>query len=305
MEPGLINWIRLISLGIIWGSSFMAVSVAVQSAGPFTVAAGRIAIGAVILWLLTRFRGIPLPDIRTELGPKIWASALGFGFFSMALPFFLLSWGQQYVASGFAGITMAAVPLLVLPLAHLLVPGETLTRAKLIGVALGFTGIVVLIGADAFTNIGGDLEPIARLACFGASACYAFGSIITRLAHKVDPIAFATTATILAAAMIVPFAYFVEGWPAAISQNSLFAIVFLGVIPTALANLLLVGVIRSAGPTFMSLVNYQVPVWSVIFGAVFLSEVLPSRTFAALALIMLGLGFSQAKTLRRLFKGAG
>lgn len=300
MEPGLKNWLRLISLGIIWGASFMAVSVAVKTVGPLSVAAWRIGIGAVLLLILIRIRNIPLPRLNAENGKTIWAFATGFGFFSMALPFFLLSWGQQHVASGFAGVTMATVPILVLPLAHFLVPGEIMSRAKLIGVFLGLTGVAILIGPDAFQSLGGRLEPIARLACFGAAACYAFGNITTRLAPAVDHMAFATAATTMAALMIIPLAISIEGFTLVTDGNALISIIFLGAIPTALANLLLVAVVRSAGPSFTSLVNYQVPLWSVLFGAVFLHELLPTRTFAALALIMVGVGFSQQATLRRL-----
>jgi len=300
LEPGLINWLRVAVLAVIWGSSFMIVSVALQGLGPFSVAAIRIALAAVILLVLTRMKGLSLPSIRGGDGRLVWLAAAGFGLFSMALPFFLLSWGQQYVASGFAGVTMAAVPLLVLPLAHFLVPGDRLNLPKGVGFVIGFSGVIVLIGLEAFDARGGALETWARLACFGAAAGYAVGSIITRLAPKVDELAFAAAATMLAAVMIVPVALLVEGLPSQIGAGTLLAVLYLGVVPTALANLLLVAVIRSAGPSFMSLVNYQVPVWSVIFGAVFLGEALPSRTLWALALILAGVAISQWRTLRRL-----
>ncbi|KPU84144.1 membrane protein [Marinosulfonomonas sp. PRT-SC04] len=293
MEAGLINWLRIGVLGIIWGSSFMAVSVAITGFGPITVAAGRILIGAIILLGLLRIMGLSLPSLKGSEGRKIWLAAFGFGVLTMALPFFLLSWGQLYVASGFAGVTMAAVPLLVLPLAHLLIPGEKLTAQKTLGFVIGFAGVIVLIGLDAFKSSGLGLEPLARLACFGAAACYAFGGIITKLAPKTNPFAFATAATMLAAIIIVPAAIMLEGMPAAWPTSPLIAVVFLGVVPTAAANILLVSVIRSAGPSFLSLVNYQVPIWSVIFGSLFLSEVLPARTFWALGLIMLGLAVNQ------------
>ncbi len=293
MQASLVNWLRLGALGIIWGSSFMAVSVAIRGFGPLSVAAGRITLGAVILFLLTRMMGLKLPAMNTAQGRRVWLAALGFGFCSMALPFFLLSWGQNYVTSGFAGVTMAAVPLLVLPLAHFLVAGDQMTLPKATGFAIGFAGVMVLIGLGAFESTGGSLEPLARLACLGASVGYAFGSIITRLAPKVDPIAFATTATILAALMILPMALLVEGMPQNVSGSAFLAVLYLGIAPTALANLLLVAVIRSAGPSFLSLVNYQVPIWSVIFGAVFLSEDLPGRTYFALALILTGLAVTK------------
>ena len=295
MEAGLVNWLRIGVLGMIWGSSFMAVTIAISGFGPITVAAGRIAIGAVILLTLMRFMGLSLPSSKGAEGRKVWLAALGFGVLSMALPFFLLSWGQHYVASGFAGVTMAAVPLLVLPLAHFLIPGEQLTPRKTLGFIIGFSGVIVLIGLDAFKSSGLGLEPLARMACFGAAACYAFGGIITKLAPKVDPISFAAAATMLAAIIIVPSAIALEGIPAALPTMPLLAVIYLGVVPTAVANLLLVSVIRSAGPSFLSLVNYQVPVWSVVFGTVFLSEVLPARTFVALGLIMFGMAVNQRR----------
>lgn len=293
MEAGLTNWLRIGALGMIWGASFMAVSVAITGFGPLTVAAGRIVIGAVILLALLRIRGLSLPSIRGPEGRKIWLAISGFGMMSMALPFFLLSWGQIHVASGFAGVTMAAVPLLVLPLAHFLIPSEQLTPRKTLGFLIGFAGVIVLIGLDAFKSSGMGMEPLARLACFGAAGCYACGSIVTKLAPKVNPFSYATAATILAAVVIVPVALLLEGVPQNLPTTPLLAMLFLGVVPTAIANLLLVSVIRSAGPSFLSLVNYQVPVWSVIFGSVFLSEVLPARTFWALGLIMLGLAVNQ------------
>ncbi len=303
MEPSVKNWVSLLALGVIWGSSFLAVSIAVQNVGPLTVAAGRISIGAVLLLIFLRVRATPLPKLRTPGSTTVWAAAFGFGVCAMAFPFFFLSWGQQHVASGFAGVTMATVPLLVLPLAHFLVQGERMNASKLVGVTAGFVGVAILIGPAAFNTTGGQLEPIARLACFAAAACYAFGAIIARSAPKVDPIAFATAATVLAAFIIVPVAILVEGLPFEMDRNSLIAIVFLGAIPTAAANLLLVAIIRSAGPSFMSLVNYQVPLWSVLFGTVFLGEVLPNQTFATLALILLGVGFSQKNAIRRLIAG--
>ncbi len=293
MDHGLKNWLRISVLAMFWGSSFMMVSIAIEGFGPLSVAATRLALAAVLLVGLARLRGSNLPPVAGRHGRLVWLSALGFGLFSMALPFFLLSWGQAYVASGFAGVTMATVPLLVLPLAHMLVPGERLTAARGAGFLIGFAGAVVLIGLDAFDSLGTTLEPLARLACLGAAMCYAIGSIVTRLAPRVDPIAFAAASTLLGAGMIVPVALLVEGLPAAPPLGSVLAVIYLGAVPTAAANMLIVAVVRSAGPSFLSLANYQVPVWAVVFGAVFLDEALPARIILALALILGGVALSQ------------
>lgn len=292
-QPGLINWIKLITLGIIWGASFMAVSVALEGMGPMSVAAIRIVIGALSVLALIRAMGIALPDPRSRDGRIIWVTAFGMGLFSNALPFTLLSWGQTYVASGFAGVCMAIVPLFVLPLSHVFVPEERMTLRRTLGFSVGFAGVLVLIGLDAFASAGSDFESLARIACLGASLCYAIGAIITRLCPQVNMLSLSAAALICGAAMIVPVALWQEGVPSLPATTPLLAILYLGIFPTAVAQILLVQVARSAGPSFLATVNYQVPVWSVIFGALLLSEAVPPQLFAALALILGGLLLSR------------
>ena len=101
--------------------------------------------------------------------------------------------------------------------------------------------------------------------------------------------------------VLIPLMLAVEGVPGWAGRTTGLAILFLGLMPTALAALLRVQVIRSAGPVFMTLVNYQVPLWSMLFGALILAEALPWRFFVALALILTGLALSQWGALMRLF----
>jgi drug/metabolite transporter (DMT)-like permease len=298
--PGAITLIKLICLGLIWGSSFMAVSIALEGFGPMTIAATRITLGASALLLITAMMRIELPSLNTRHGRTVWLCALGMGFFSNALPFSLLSWGQTYVASGFAGVCMAVVPLFVLPLAHLLVPGERMTLRRVLGFAIGFSGVLTLIGFKAFASAGSDFESLARLACLAAALCYAIGSIITRLCPSVNMLALSAAALSCGAVMIVPTALWQEGLPPSLpAGRSLLAVLYLGLVPTALAQVLLVQVARSAGPSVLSTVNYQVPVWSVFFGALLLNETLPPQLFAALVLILVGLLISRTPVHRQ------
>jgi drug/metabolite transporter (DMT)-like permease len=223
------------------------------------------------------------------------------GALSSAVPFMLLSWGQQYTTSGFAGVSMAAVALMVLPLAHFLVPGERMTLRRTAGFVIGFAGVVVLIGGQAFSSTGAVLEPYGRLACLGTAGCYALSSVWMRRLPAVDPIGLATVLLIIGAAMVIPAALIVEGPPPAVDGQTLAVLALLGLVPTAAANILRVVVIRSAGPTFMSLTNYVVPVCSVVLGALVLSEPLPPSLLWALALILAGVFLSQWGALRRLF----
>ncbi len=296
-RPGLANWLRVIALSVIWGASFMNVKIALTGFGPITVAALRILIAAVALTAIAGFKGQSLPR-----DGRIWAHAIGFGFFSNALPFCLLGFGQQHVASGFAGITMAAVPLFTLLLAARFVPGEGLTLQKMAGLALGIAGVITLIGPHALlSSSGATLEPLARLACVASTLSYATGAIITRRCPPVPMIAYSAAGLLAACVMILPVAIMVEGMPdfASAGPAATASVFYLGLFPTALATLLLVTVIQSAGPTFLTQSNYQVPLWSVLFGTVLMGERLPASFLAALVLILAGLAMTNAPLSRQ------
>ncbi|KAB7615528.1 DMT family transporter [Amylibacter sp. SFDW26] len=292
----LINWTFLIILAIIWGGSFMGAKLALDGFGPMTIAALRLLIASTILVGYACLFRNGLPKWETPTDKRIWLHILGMGLFTNAIPFTLLNWGQLRVQSGFAGISMAVVPLLVLPLAHFLVKGDQMTRKKVIGFIIGFIGVIILIGPEKFIDRSGDpLEPIARLACIVAACCYAIGSIITRLCPPVGLISYSAAGLLIGTIGMVPVALYFEGIPEMASTTAIAGVIYLGVFPTALATLMLVYVINNAGPSFMSQVNYQVPIWAIIFGVVFLNETLPASFIWALGLILMGLLVSQWK----------
>lgn len=294
-RPTFGNYASVIALGLIWGGTFMVVSIALQGYGPVTVAAARTTLGALALLSLVIAMGRPRPDAS----PLLLIYVVVLGILTTAAPFMLLSWGQQYVPSAFAGLSMAVLPLFVLPLAHWFVPGDRLTLRKAGGFGLGLTGALVLLGPGITAAGGGDLAALGRIACIAATVCYATGSILTRRCPPIDGMWLSALTLVVGAVILLPAMLLTEGVPGPADPLVMGAIVFLGLIPTALAALLRVQVIRSAGPSFMTLVNYQVPVWSMLFGALVLSEVLPGRFFVALALIAAGLAVSQARRRRR------
>lgn len=296
--PSLTNWLSILALGVIWGGTFMVVSIALQGYGPLTVACARTTLGAAALLVLMRALNRPLPSFDG----RMWKYLIVIGLLNTALPFALLSWGQQYVPSAFAGISMAALPLFVLPLAHIFTD-EKLSTRNLVGVTLGFVGAVVLIG-PSILRIGSGWEPLGQIACIAAALSYAISSIMTRRCPPIDPITMAALLLVVGAIALIPAMLIVEGVPTIADRTSTIAIIFLGIVPTALAALLRVYTIRSAGAVFLTLVNYQVPVWSMIFGAWILSEILPLRFFIALGLIMFGLIISQWSSLRTLARQA-
>jgi len=293
------SWAMVAILGFTWGGTFLVTEIALTGITPFWLAAGRIFFAAILMVAIWTALGARL--FKGSVPSGTWLSLGAIGGFSSAIPFMLLAWGQQYVTSGFAGVSMASVALIVLPLAHLLVPGERMTWRRSLGFVIGFVGVCILIGGQAFEASGAQLETAGRIACVGAASCYSISSILMRRLPPVDPIGLSTVLLLIAALIVLPAAWIVEGPPLLPDTQTLVVIAFLGLIPTAAANMLRVLVIRSAGPVFMSITNYQVPVWSVVMGAVLLGEPLPPSLLWAMLLILTGVGLSQYGALCRLF----
>lgn len=296
MTPTPGNWLSILALGLIWGGTFMVVTIALEGYGPVTVATARTTLGAVSLIALVQATGRTWPGRGTG-SYVIWG-----GLLSTAIPFTLLSWGQQYVPSAFAGLSMAMLPLFVLPLAHLFTD-EKMSLRKTAGVSLGFVGALVLFGPGLSGGLSGA-GFLGQLACVTAAFCYAVSSVVTRRCPPVDPFSYAAATLLVGAIPLLPAMLILEGVPRIEGLRPGLAILFLGLFPTALAALLRVSVIRSAGPVFLTFVNYQVPLWSAFFGWLVLSEDLPMRFFAALALILTGVVVSQWSSLRRITLGS-
>lgn len=302
MEPQITarNWFQILVLGLVWGATFLVMELALRGITPIWLAAGRIGFAALLTLTIWWLRGA-----RLFLGDATdWTTLVICGLLSTALPFMLLTYGLQHVTSGFAGVSMAAVVLMVLPLAHFLIPGEKLTLRRTLGFVIGFAGIVVLIGPAAFASSGAEGEVLGRLACLGAATCYAVSSVLLRRLPAIDPLGLAAMTFVVGSALVLPMAWLVEGPPPRTDGITLVWVVVLGMVPTAAANLLRILVIRSAGPVFMGLVNYMVPVVSVLLGALILSEPLPPSLLSAMVLILAGMGLSQYGALSRLFRRA-
>ena len=292
------SWLMIFILGLVWGGTFLFQNLALRTTPPFWVAAARIVFAGALTCAVWRLRGGRLFTTPATDWPRLFAV----GVLSSAVPFMFLSWGQQHVTSAFTGVSMATVALFVLPLAHVLVPGERMTWRRTLGFVLGFAGVVILVGPEALTSSGEPLETWGRLACLAAAACYAISSIMIRSLPPID--AFGLTFAVLGfgVLVVVPMAFLAHGAPVNPGPQGLAILALLGLVPTAGANLLRILVIRSAGPVFMSLTNYLVPVFAVLLGATFLGEALPGSLITAMGLILCGVGLSQYGALNRLFR---
>jgi len=291
LRQGPAEWGLLVTLVALWGSSFMLVRLALDSFTPVTVTAGRLLIGAGVLLLL-----FVLTRRRPPSSLRVWLFFLVMALLGNALPFFLIAWGQRSIPSGLTGILMAVMPLVVLLLAHFLVAGERLTPRRLAGFALGFIGVVVLTGPEAVAAmVGREASFAAQLAVLGAALCYGVAAIVARRGPVLHPVV--TAGAVLSIAGIVVGGFLllaglrdgsagVVHSPVAVVPT--LALLALGALSTGLATVVYFSLVARAGPTFLSLINYLIPVWAVVLGSLALGERLPGRAFAALGLILGG-----------------
>ena len=295
-------WALLIGLGVIWGSSFLFTGIAVKELPPTTIVGLRLGLAAALIWVVAKAMGATAPSLSQPEGRRLWKFAFGAAMTSNVLPFLLISWGQLHIPSALSGLLMAPMPLMSLALSHFLVPGERMTAGHLAGFAIGFAGVIYLIGTEAAAQLGrGDmLALIAQVGTLMAAFCYGISSIILKRAEAPDALGIGAVILTIAAIITVPMGMLTGGANiATTSWGTLAAIVLLGVGSTALAQIMLLKVIQLAGPPFLSLVNYQVPLWAVVFGVLFLGEDLPGSFWIALVLILVGVAVAQFAGRRR------
>ncbi|MBI4194869.1 MAG: DMT family transporter [Betaproteobacteria bacterium] len=286
------DWALLLSLVAMWGSAFMFIKIAVVTVPPATVAAGRLMIGALILVAVVYARGLHLPPPG-----RAWIPLAALAVVGNAVPFYLIAWGQKTIDSALAGILIAVMPLATLVLAHYFVHGEKTTRNRLIGFVLGFIGIVILMGPAALSGVAGSAgEIVAQLAVLSGALCYAANSVLARRTVKGNVLVSSAGVLLLASVVALPFALILDRpWTLAPGFSSAAAVIWLGVGATAIPTLCYFALIGSAGPTFMSLVNYLSPCVALALGVAIHGEEPGPNAYAGLALILSAIGLSQVR----------
>ena len=290
-SPGPKGWGALGLLALVWGSAFAFIAVAVDTLPPSIIVLGRLSLAAVILtvWAFYRRRRFPpLKDVR-------WLWFLALGLLGNALPFTLIAIGQKTVPSGIAGILMGMMPLTVIAAAHFILPNERLSLRKASGFLIGFSGIVILMGPAALKGML-EADFLAQLLIFIATLSYAANAVTYQASPETPPSVIAAGSMICAAVLSLPVALYdiVAGPAITPSLPSIMAVLALGLLPTALATIVYMGVARKVGASFIALINYMVPVVAAVIGLA-RGEPMTLTTLIALGVILLGVYVARRK----------
>ncbi|MFT4727628.1 MAG: drug/metabolite transporter (DMT)-like permease [Granulosicoccus sp.] len=287
-----VDYVWLVTLSILFGLSFTLTSIGVRDIPPISLAAGRLLIAFLLLYPLMRLNGQKMP----EVGP-VWIALLASGLFGNALPFALISWGQVSVQAGLTAIFMAVMPLATILLAHVFTDDEKLDRWKFVGVMFGLVGVVVLMGWSTLTVLGDDF--LRQAAILLAAICYAINAVITRRLTRLPRWSTMTALMLAGSLWLVPVSLFVDSpWQISPSLASGLSLLALAIGPTAIATVMILRIIDRQGASFLSQINFLVPIVGMVFGVLVLSESFPANAYVALLIILAGIGISRLSARR-------
>ncbi|AZC15171.1 DMT family transporter [Microbacterium sp. ABRD28] len=254
--------------GIVWGSSFLFMKVALEGVGPGQVAWARLVLGALALGVLVAVRRERLPRSL-----RIWGHMSVLALTFCVIPFLLFSWAQQHVTSGLASIYNATTPIMTAIMAGLLLRVERLNREQVTGIAAGIVGVVVIIGPWQGLDLSQSV--VAQLAILGATACYGFSLAYMRrfVAHTgMSALTFSFLNIGIAAAIMIVLTPVIAWAPVQLTPAIVLSLILLGALGTGLAYIWNQNVVRAWGPTRASTVTYITPVIGVALGILILGE---------------------------------
>ena len=274
----------LVLLACMWGSSYMFVKIGVAEIPPMMFALGRSALGASILFLVLRLQGQHLPGRG-----GIWKHIAVVALVHNAAPYALVCWGGQHIDSGLAAIITGTSPLFTVLLAHFLVTDDRLNGAKLLGVLVGFAGLVVLLAPTLVSGVQATQGGAA--AVLAAAICYAIAFVYSRKHLRGLPSLAAPTAQLMIATVyMVPLMLIVE-WPVRLafpSWSAMGAWLGISLFGTAIAFIVFYRLVETAKPSSVAMVSYLIPIVGLVLGVAILGEQLAWNTYAGFAVVLAG-----------------
>nr|WP_321456696.1 DMT family transporter [uncultured Cohaesibacter sp.] len=283
-KPTPLDLSLLLFLTLVWASSFISIKVAVPETGPVWLAAIRVCIGFLVLLPWTFYKGLVLPS-----SGKSWRNLIIISLLNVSVPFMLISWAELTITAGIASLLLGTGPLLSLIFSHLTTHDDKFNKFKVIGILLGFSGIILVVGHEALNTVGTGAV-LSMIAVLGASVCYAISGAMIRQVKDIPPTRLATLILGFASCELIVLGL-LNGTPeiGAISGKAWINLAFLGLLPTGLATILRYRLIWAIGASYFSLGMNLIPVFGVILGAQVLSEHIAMTTWIALMLILAGL----------------
>ena len=295
-SPTLKDYLLLSALSLIWASAFFNIKIATYSYGPITIACLRILFGAIPVILLCMYQ-----RIKIEAFSKDWKWFAAIGFINLVIPFFLIAYGVQKVQSNLAAILMSSTPISATILAHIYTDKEKINFYKIVGILLGFSGIVYLFSDNLLITKDNFFSALMILL---GSTFYVIGGILTlKISHKKNE---NVTASILiwGTIIILPISIiFEQPWNFTPRLDSTLSLIYLGIFPTGIAWLLRFMILKNNGVVFQSQVAFLIPIFGVILGYIFLQEIITSKVMLSLIAVVLGIYFVKKSTTSKNFWG--
>lgn len=282
LPPRAVDYALLVVVATLWGASYVWVKIGLGSIPPLTLMAGRIVIAACVLLAILRWREIAIPR-----DPAVWRLYALQGALSMALPFALVAWGQQWVDAGPAAILNSISPVFAFLITWMVTRHEPATPLKLFGVIAGLAGVIVVMGPGSLTSLGGQL--LAQLAIVLSSLSYALGAINSHQLRKGDPVVNAACSMLAAAALVLPFAVVLEQpWTVRPTSHAMLAMLTLGLVSTGLGYILWFRLARTLGSIGVTAQSYLRAPIGVLLAALLLDESVTLGMLAGMVLVVIG-----------------
>jgi drug/metabolite transporter (DMT)-like permease len=288
-----IDWLIFFALGFMWGSSYLFIKLAVDDFGTFTLVALRLVVGALLLWSVVRIARQPLPRER-----RVYGHLLVMAVINITIPFLLITWAEQSVESSLAAILTSPVPLFAIVLSSLFLPDEPMRVNGVVGLVVGFIGVVI-ITSRGLTGAGSSV--IGEIALLGAAFSYACGAVYSRrnvrgLPPMIPAVFQVTFAAIITGTIALLFEH---PWTATPDGEAIFSILWLGILGSGLAYLAVFRLFADWGATRTTLVAYLIPVVGIILGYLVLQEPVDARIIVGTALVITGVGLVNSRFGRR------
>ncbi|HEY4692930.1 MAG TPA: EamA family transporter [Bellilinea sp.] len=282
------SWAKFWYMGLVWGATFLWLKVGIREMPPISLNAVRLVAAMLALFIILRLT-------KTKLRfRECWRSYFFLGVFNIALPFVLITISEHNITSGMASILNSTVPFFTMILIPFFVPEEAWTLPKMIGLVVGFAGVVIL----AYHPVdGGSGFQWGALLVLLASVSYAVAAIFARrVTYGVEPAALAFGQSIFANLVLWPTALLFEGSiQLPVQTMTWVSILWLGIMATAIGTFFFYSLINTVGATRTTLTTYIFPLVGVLLGVLILNEALSWRLLAGGALIIAGVAIVNSK----------